>query len=91
MAIKSTAVTVGTSPTRLDTVVEADYRAGSALVPFNNSLVTVYVGGPDVSVANGVPVAAGTYGPSFVLDDGEAPYAIVSAGTADVRVLEEGI
>jgi hypothetical protein len=54
--------------------------------------VTVYIGGADVTTANGFPLAAGT---SMVMnsDNGgtlspdEAWYGVVAAATQDVRVL----
>lgn len=92
MAVKTTAVTVATTATRLDTVAESDDRSGSSMAPYNNSGVTVYVGGADVTTANGAPVPAASWGPAFnEIGTGEGVYGIVAAGTAEVRVLEQGI
>lgn len=93
MAIKTTAVTVGTSATRIDTVVEgADHNTLSSVLPYNNGSQTVYIGGADVTTTNGAPIPAGTWGPAFSdVDTGEGIYGIVAATTAEVRVLEQGV
>lgn len=49
---------------------------------------TVFLGGANVTAANGVPLGGGL---SFDLSSGEALYGIVAAGTVAVRVLEHGI
>lgn len=92
MAISSRVVTVTDEPTRLDTATGAtDSVSGSSIALYNNDAVTMYVGGDDVTTAIGVPVPAGTWGPAVDLDPGEALYAIVASGTAEGRVLEQGI
>lgn len=92
MAVKSTAVSVGTSATRLDTAAETDRNASSSLAPYNNGAVTVYVGGSDVTTANGAPIPAGSWGPAFNdINTNEGVYGVVASGTAEVRVLEQGI
>lgn len=91
MTIKSTAVTVTTTATRLDTEVETDRNRSSSVAVFNNGSQTVYVGGADVTTSNGIPVPAGTWGPSIDVSTSEALYGRVAATTADVRVLEAGV
>jgi hypothetical protein len=91
MAVKSRAVSVGTTATALDTVDESDSQMGSSIAVYNNGASTVYVGGSDVTTSNGVPVAAGSWGPSISLDGPERVYGIVASGTVEVRVLEAGI
>ena len=92
MAVKSRAVTVTTSATRLDSVDETDDTATSSLSLFNNGATTLYIGGADVSAANGVPVAAGSWGPGLNgLGLGEAVYGIAASGTLNVRVIETGV
>lgn len=91
MATKTRAVTVTTTATRLDTTDETDSVSGSSLVVYNNGSATVYVGGSDVTTANGLPVAASAWGPGVDLDPGEAWYGIVASGTVEVRVGEQGI
>lgn len=99
MAAKSSAVTVATTATRLDTAVEGgsagNYeqgQPGQGLALFNNGAATVYLGGSDVTTSNGFPMPGGTYGPSVELaDPGEGVYGIVAAGTVEVRVFEVGV
>lgn len=85
--MKSRSVTVNDTPTALA-------RGGAATVPKsvavqnNSQSTTLYVGGPDVSVANGFRVAAGGV---FSVDlMGDDLYGIVDTGTLDVIVLERG-
>lgn len=86
------AVTVTTTATRLDTAEKSGgVKPGSSIAIYNASASTVYIGMTSgVTTANGVPVAAASWGPSFDLDD-EAVYGIVASGTADVRVIETGV
>jgi len=83
--VKSTAVTVTTALIPLPGEVLADRRG---LVIYNNSSVTVEIGGSAMTFGNGVPVPAGTYSPSFDAGKDMIIYGRVSTGTADVRVLE---
>lgn len=94
MAVKSRAVTVATTATQLDSTTDPHPHggAGAPWLAFNNtSAVTVYVGGADVSTANGFPVAASAVSPAFGLGEGEAIYGIVAADTAAIRVIETGV
>lgn len=100
MAVKSRAVSVATTATRLDSTTDI---APTSLAVYNNGASTVYVGGSDVTTSNGVPVAANTWGPSIDLSaatrasdpnyntNAEAIYAIVASGTVEVRVIETGV
>jgi hypothetical protein len=83
--VLATAVSVTASATPLPVTALADRRS---MTIFNNSSVTVYVGGSSVTTANGMPVPAGAYGPSIDAGPRNIVYAIVATGTADVRVLE---
>lgn len=91
MAVKSTAVTVGTTP-----VAVADGTKATTMNPIGVILsvptggVTVYIGGPDVSVANGFPIAAGSQSPGVTLVN-DILYAVVSAGTQAISVLVAGL
>lgn len=91
MTVKSTAVSVTNTATRLDTAAETDNDNRSSVLPFNNSGVTVFVGGADVTTANGVPVAAGEYGIAADVTAAEGYYGIVVSGTAEMRVFETGL
>lgn len=88
----SRAVTVTTSATPLDTVDDtADGLRGQDFIMYNNSAVTVYLGGSDVTTANGLPIAAGSWSPGYTLSMADTRYGIVASGTADVRVDETGV
>lgn len=92
MAVKTRAVTVGTTATRLDgDADQADRHAGESFAFYNSSGVTVYIGGADVTSTNGAPVAASSWSPGFDLASDDAIYGIVATGTAAVRVLESGV
>lgn len=83
---KSRAVTVTTALTPLPGEVLADRRS---LVVYNNSAsTTIFVGGSDVSAANGMPVPAGTYSPAIDCSQNLIVYAVTATGSADVRTLE---
>jgi len=81
----SSAHTVNTTPTKLPPVALSNRRS---FIVFNNSSKTIYLGGEDVSVVNGLPLPGNSYSPPF--DGGERMtlYGVVQTGTADVRVLE---
>lgn len=88
MAVRSSVVTVGTTPTALVPGGDADGLASRDVILLNSSAVTVYIGGEDVDTATGFPVAAGG---SVAFDDARPdslPFAVVSIGTAQINVLE---
>ena len=88
MALQSAAVTVAATATVLSTA--AGDREGHRVLILNPSGgVTVYVGGADVSTANGYPVASGGT-LSLALEVGEIVYGIVATGTQAVNVLRSG-
>lgn len=92
MAVLSRAVTVGTTPTRLDSTTDTDDSiTGESLTFHNGSAVTVSIGGSGVTTATGTPVAANSWSPGIDLHGGDALYGIVATGTAEVRVLEVGV
>lgn len=91
MAIKTTAVSVGTTPTRLDSATETDTTGGSTVILFNNGAAAVFIGDASVTTASGISIAVAALSPEIHLDNGEALYGIVASGTADVRVLEHGV
>lgn len=100
MAVKSRAVTVTDTATRLDSADDprtstgrlADPGGTQSIAVFNNGADTIYLGGDDVTTANGVPVDAGAWGPGVDLSTSEALYGIAAAaGTVEVRVLEVSV
>lgn len=82
---KSRSITVGTTPTPLPDEVLSSRRS---LVLYNNSSQTLYVGGSDVTINNGMPVPASSYSPAFDAGEKMVVYGIVAATTANVRTLE---
>jgi len=83
--VKSRSITVSDSVTPLPDEVLANRRS---LVIYNNSSVTVFIGGSDVTTTNGMPVPASSYSPALDASSNLILYGIVSTGTANVRVLE---
>lgn len=83
--VKTRNIIVTTSLTPLPDEVLSNRRA---LVVFNNSSQTVYVGGSDVTISNGMPVPKNSYSPAFDAGPRMIVYGIVASSTADVRVME---
>ena len=83
--VKTTSMTVGTSAVSLPDYGQLFNRR--AVVIYNNSANTIYIGGSDVTTSNGMPVPANSYSP--ILDAG---YTLIIYGVAaqsnNVRVLE---
>lgn len=97
MALKSQVVAVTTTAAQLS-LPDSDKRPGMTVaIAVPTGGVTVYVGGPDVSTANGWPIAAGTAfsldlntpGPGYS-DSADAVW-LVSGGTQNVNVLAAGV
>lgn len=89
MAVKSTAVTVGTTPTALPTT---PLKGRIRVLVGNGGSVAVFVGDASVTTSTGVPVAAGAtvpfeFGYAERTDD-NVLYGVVATGTQDVEVLE---
>lgn len=93
MSVTSRAVTVSTTAVRLDTAAaDKDPQDGSQIFVYNNNggAVVLYVGGSDVTSANGVPIANATSLRFVPMMRGDALYGI-AASAIDVRVLESGV
>ena len=88
MTVKATRVTVGTSPTKINSK-PADGLSGSGGQARNRGAASVFVGGSDVTTTDGYEVEAGDV-LSFDLDQGENIYGIVASGTCEMHVLEGG-
>lgn len=91
MATRSSVVNVGTTATRLALGSDGDNPGYRDLAIQNTSQVVVYLGGPDVTTANGFPLAVGA---SLILDDvqpGSLPHALVATGVATLALLEVGV
>jgi len=83
---KTTAVTVGTTLTKLPSYGQLFNRR--AIVVYNNSSTTVYVGGSDLTSSNGLPITANSFSPTMDAGYNMVIYGITSSGSADVRVME---
>lgn len=82
--VTSTAVTCATTATAAPTTPSTDR---TTLTLYNNSSVTIYIGGSGVTTSNGIPLLPGA---SFTDDTQRgAYYCRVASGTADLRVMEQ--
>lgn len=88
MAVLSRAVSVATTATRIDSSEGGQSSQGLAV--HNAGEATVYLGGVDVSTANGYPLAAGEHF-SADLAQGDLLYGVVAASTVEVRVFEVAV
>lgn len=84
MPLKSEVVSVGTGATLISTAGTAGDKKNITMV--NNSGVTIYLGGADVTTANGFPWASGTER-QIELGVSDVLYGCVAAGTANITVL----
>lgn len=89
MAIKGRRVTVGTAPTQINGAT-TDAIGGSGGQARNRGTVSVFLGGVDVTVAQGYELEPGDV-VAFNLDHGENIYGIVASGTCLVHVLDGGV
>lgn len=89
MTVRSSRMTVTTAATDL-TVIDTDFTFGSSIDVLNLGAAAIYLGGADVTAAQGRPVDAGG---SYACDllSGEKLYAVAAAGTVEVSVLRTGV
>lgn len=92
MAVASSAKTVGVTAVQIAVSYSgtADNPNGTAVKADTTNTGIVYVGGPDVTVATGYPLAAGEP-VSIDLLDGDEVWAIASAAAQGVRLLAAGV
>lgn len=89
MTVLSRAVNVVDTATRLDSISD---RYGQHIAAYNNGAGTIWVGGSDVTTANGIPVPPLSWSPAFEISTPEGLYGITTAaGTIDTRVIEQGV
>jgi len=83
-AIRTTSVSVGTTPTALPATALPNRRL---LIVYNNSGATIEIGDSTMIVGSGIPLANAS---SFEidLDAGVTLYGIEAAGARNVRVFE---
>ncbi len=86
MPVRSTLVVVAATPTILAGPGGPAGDNREVLVG-NGSAVTLFVGGDDVTIVNGFPVAAGASA-GIVLATGDTLYGVVAAATQNINVLQ---
>ena len=103
MALSSKVITVANTPTLLNNFGQTDGNPGTSLAVYIPSAgQTVFIGGPDVTAANGYPWFAGSEhfidvdDSSFLVVDkrnlpGEYVYGIVAAGSQPINLLARGV
>lgn len=88
MAIKSEANTLSTTSELIYSAVNGASGTPAGVEVWNNDAsITVYIGGPDVSTANGLPILAQS---SRTVDmiSGSKLYAVAASGTPEIRVFQ---
>lgn len=87
MAVQAAQVSVGTTATLLS---NDEGRDGSSILVQAPAGATLFVGGADVTSAQGFPVAAGQV-LSFDLRSTDALFGILASGSGTVSVLRGGV
>jgi hypothetical protein len=90
MSVKQSKVTVGITPTLLNTFADKDNSYGNHVAVYVPAGATVYLGGSDVSTTNGFPLV-GPDRAAFDINPGDALYGVVASATASVNVLASGV
>ena len=87
--MKSTSVTVGTTPTL---IVAADNLNRTIYLQIVNT-ATIYVGDSTVTTSNGMPLEKHSAPHAFVLPIGQTMYGIVTSqvGTAVLRIMTPNV
>ena len=85
-AITTTATTVTTIATKLPATAAESRR--TIIVYNNDATATLFLGGVNLTTANGLPIPPESYSPPFDAGVRTTLYGIVSSGSINVRVLE---
>lgn len=85
MAVKSRTITVTTTAVPLPVTPLENRRA---LVIHNNGSVAAYIGGSDVTAANGLPLAAAEKIAIDIQGNSNVAIYAITGSTADIRILE---
>lgn len=83
--VLTTSMNVGSTATLTPAAPLENRRA---LIIYNNSSQTVYIGGADVTTLNGFPIPANQFSASLDIGDRVSLYAIVSSSTSNIRIFE---
>ena len=79
--------TLSTTPASLG-LVELDATPGFEVVLYNPSAIVIYIGGPTVTTANGIPVPATSLFPvRLPLAHKDSLWAVAASGTPFLNVL----
>ena len=84
--LETTSVTVGTSIVKLPDYGQLFNRR--AVIIYNNSANTIYIGGSEVTVDNGLPIPASSYSPPIDAGYQLIIYGVASQAGNNVRVME---
>lgn len=84
--LKTSDNTVGTTVVKLPNYGQLEARR--SLQIYNNSANTIYYGGSDVTINNGIPITAGSFSAGIDAGYNMIVYAISASGGNDVRVIE---
>lgn len=87
LSIKSSTITVTTSATALPTTALKG-RESISIRNKDSATTTIFIGGSDVTAANGYPLDSTTPAISIDINDSVVIYGITSSGTADARIIE---
>ena len=83
---KTTSATVGTGLTTLPTYGQLPARR--TLIIYNNSANTIYLGGSDVTINNGLPLPTSSYSPPIDAGYNMIVYGIAATSGNNVRIME---
>lgn len=87
MAIKTTTMTITTTPTRIDIdPANIELPTWNAVLVVPSGGATVYLGGPDVDDTTGIPLYASDVYETLLTVDERGLYAVVLEGTQDIRI-----
>jgi len=86
MAIRSSVVTVLTTPTLIVSALSATVHDRRIII-LTGASASLFVGGEDVSVANGFPMALPAAQVTLELGPGDSVFGIVAAGSATINVI----
>lgn len=90
MAISTAQIPVGTAPVEF-TMVPGDGFTGSSVLIKAPANATLYIGGPDVTPANGFPVPPDSTISGDMQTSGDQLYGVLASGTGTAYVLRSGV
>lgn len=91
MATTQTVVSVTTTPTAINSTADTGGIMGQSSLAYNDGAVTVYLGGSNVTTANGYPFPAGASLTIDAVSGDDVVYGVVASGTCNVRLVTLGV